>query len=112
MILSINLFSSPFTKCVKSDSWYDIPKRKAQKKSLLQSWLTSDEKIEEQAPWVRMNIASSLFRPPTLFNFDTPEEHDLFDNETVAIKRELTRAQKMKKRKDAAPQKKILGDRR
>ena len=38
MILSINLFSCPFTKCVKSDSWYDIPKMKAPKEEGTQRW--------------------------------------------------------------------------
>ena len=56
------------------------------KRSLLRPWLTSDENLEEQTPWVRINIIATAFRPHTLFNYDNPEEHDQFDAETEIIK--------------------------
>ena len=71
----------------------------------IKTWLTQDVKIEEPAPWVRINLTKNPFRPPTLFNYDNPEEHEDFDKETAEIKKAYEREVSLSKKRKAARRK-------
>ena len=70
----------------------------------IKSWLTQDIETEEPAPWTRMHITKTAFRPPTFFDYDIAEEHSTFDAETDEIKKAFRRKtiaeKKLKTRRD------------
>ena len=75
--------------------------------SLLNSFLTKDEKLEEPAPWVRINMTKTPFRPPTLFEYDNLTDHEFFDQETKKIHEIFAKKTAAQQRKEAAKQKKF-----
>ena len=72
---------------------------------LIRSWLTNDVEHEEPAPWVRMHIMKSPFRPPTTFDFADDESHEHFDAETKAIRQAFDKQTRKAKQKAAAKDK-------
>ena len=84
------------------------PKRgRPPQQSLLSSFHSKDEKLEEPAPWVRLNITKTLFRPPTLFEYDYYTDHEFFDQETKTINGIFATKTAAQQRKEAAKQKKF-----
>ena len=81
------------------------PKRgRPPQQSLLSSFLTKDEKLEKPAPWVRINITETLFRPPTLFEYDIHTDHEFFDQETKKIHEVFAKKTAAQQRKEPAKQ--------
>ena len=67
----------------------------------IKSWLTQDFEKEEIAPWVRINILKTHFRPPTLFDFENRNQHEIFDEETTKIKEAYDREASLAKKRKA-----------
>ena len=68
-------------------------------------WLTQDVDSEEVAPWVRLNITKSSFRPPTIFNYGDRDAHEHFDEETAAINKAFALNDALTKKRKAARRK-------